>query len=418
MDIKTIKPLKASFALLFPFWTVIASIRFFKSHSARNLFWLGCVFMGYVHIFNPIGGSGSDGVRYAQELVKMNSDHLNFKTLASYFYSDENSLDIYQPLVTLVVSFFTKDAHFLFLLFAFVFGFFYSRNIWLVLNFASKDKLTWWSWITVIMLILVIPIWEINGVRMWTALHVFMYGVLSFYLNNDKKKLIWSFVAVFIHFSFLFPLMLIFIYIFLPKNNLTIYFVLFFVSATFNEINIQALNDVFVKFLPVQLSTRTEGYLNEDYLISVSETSASFSLYLVLINKLSKYFILLIIIYFWINKNTLFTKKIHKDLLTLFLFLGSCFQFFSMIPSMGRFFTITNMVFYSLLFLLLIDESQNNINLNNFVKYFSVVLIMPILLKIRLGCEFYGTSLFWSNLISSSFIEDRTPMIDYIKSLF
>jgi hypothetical protein len=418
MDIKTIKPSQTIFALLFPFWTVIASIKFFKSPSARNLFWYGCIFMGYVHIFNPLGGSASDGVRYAEELVKMNSEHLNFKTLTSYFYSENGNLDIYQPLITLLVSFFTKNPHFLFLIFAIVFGFFYSRNIWLVLNFSNNDKLSWWSLIILIMLILVMPIWEINGVRMWTALHVFMYGVLSFYLNNDKKKLVWSFAAVLIHFSFSFPLMLIFIYIFLPKNNLTIYFVLFFISATFNEINIQALNDVFVKFLPVQLSTRTESYLNEDYLISVNETSASYAQYLIIAQKLSKYFILAIIIFFWTNRNTLFTKKLYQNLLTLFLYLSAWFQFFSMVPSIGRFFAITNMIFFSLLFIMLVNERQDNSKLNNLTKYLSIMLLMPMLLKFRLGCEFYGNSLFWSNFISSSFFEDRTPIIDYIKSLF
>jgi len=91
------------FAFLFPFWSAIASLKFFKSPSAPNLFWYGCIFMGFIHIFNPIGGSQSDGVRYAEALVKLNTQHIDLNVISSYFYSQDGSLDIYQPLVTLFV---------------------------------------------------------------------------------------------------------------------------------------------------------------------------------------------------------------------------------------------------------------------------------------------------------------------------
>lgn len=406
------------FAFLFPFWSAIASLKFFKSPSARNLFWYGCVFMGFIHIFNPIGGSQSDGVRYAEALVNIDTQRIDANVIKSYFYSQDGSLDIYQPLVTLFVSAFTKDPHFLFLIFAIVFGFFYSRNIWIVLNLSKKETLSWWVWIVLIMMLLVNPIWEINGVRMWTALHVFVYGVLSFYINNDKKKLLWSFASIFIHFSFVFPLILILIFQFLPKNKLTIFFVVYFITAAFNEINLQSLNDSLTNILPSQLSSRTNSYLNEDYLMTVNETNASYSQYLIIAKYLSKYFILTMVVYFWINKNSLFTNKFYQELLALFLFMSAAFQLVSVIPSMGRFFRVTDIIFYALLFLLLIDQHINNLEFNTFVKYLSLMLVLPILLTIRLGFEFYGTSLFWGNFVSAYFLDDRMPAITYIKSMF
>ena len=103
MDFKNVKPSLTVFAFIFPFWSMIASIKYFKSPVSRNLFWFGCAFMGFVFVFNPIRGSGSDGVRYAAQLVEMHNAQLNFDVFSQFLYSQGGELDIYQGLVTFIV---------------------------------------------------------------------------------------------------------------------------------------------------------------------------------------------------------------------------------------------------------------------------------------------------------------------------
>ncbi len=406
------------FALALPFLSLLTSVRFFKSPSARNLFWYGCIFMGYIHIFNPIGGTANDGVRYAEALVTMHIEPVDIETLSGYFYSEDGHLDIYQPLVTFLLSLFTGNPHILFMVFATVFGFFYSRNIWMALHYSEKDKIGWWVWVILIMLMLIRPIWEINGVRMYTALQVFMYGVFSFYLMNDKKKLIWSFLSVFIHFSFIFPVALLVIFFFLPKKNLTIYFVFYFLAVIFNEIDIQSLKDGLVDILPARLSEKAVDYMNEDYLEVIKERNATYSLYLKIADKMFRYFSFLAIFFLWLKKQSFLENKTYRNLLVLTMFTGAVFEILSGIPSMIRFLDIPNLIFYTLLFLLLSDKQFAEHKIHKMVKITSVALILPILLRIRIGLEFYGISLLCGNFVSASIINDNIPLISFVKSLF
>ena len=408
------------FAIILPFWTLIASIKFFKSPTAKNWFWYACAFMGYIFIFNPIGSTGSetdaDSSRIAQSLQEMHSNPMNFETVSTYFYSEEGSLDIYQELIVFILSRFTANAHYLFLIFAIIFGYFYSRNIWIITSYTNSDKQSWYIWIVLIMFFLINPIWQINGGRMWIALHVFMYGLFSFYLNNDKKKIIWCFLSVLIHFSFLLPLVLILIYQFLPKKSLTIYFILYFVAISMAEIKIQPLKEALITFLPAQLSSKAESYMNEDSVQAAIDRNASYSLYLIMASKMARYFILIFIAYFWVNFKKLFQVQLYQNLLALFLFLATIFEVLSVIPSMGRFLLITNMIFYSLLLLLLFDKKLTEDAIKVPTKYLSLLLILPVLLSIRLGLEYYGATLFYGNFFSSTFIEDRKPLIGFLKS--
>lgn len=396
---------------------MIASVKLFKSPSARNLFWYGCAFMGFVHIYNPVGGSEADGTRIAQGLIDMHNNPIDFDTVVGYFYNEDNKLDIYQTLVTFILSLFTSNPHFLFLVFAIVFGFFYSRNVFMLLDFSKTNELNWWVWIVLLMFILICPIWEINGVRMWTALHIFIYGLFSYLLQNNYKKLIWCFLAVFVHFSFVIPLSVLLIIIFIPKNNFSILFIIYFVALTFKELNIQALNDYLQGILPTQLSKKASDYMNEDTIMMVSERNSALSQYLHVVSMSSRYFSNIVILFFWLNLKSFFQIELQRKLLAYFLIFGALFEVLSVIPSMGRFVNVSAMLFYALLLILLFDSSIKP-KFQVIIKYLSVLLILPIFFRLRIGTDYFGLSLFWQNFISAIFIDDNKPIINFVKSIF
>ena len=124
--------------IVFPFAGLIYSLSHWRESWAKNVFWLVCVYLGAIFIYWPEGtiwGEGADGSRYALDLMRYHSSGITLSgVFASYALNGGGQIDFYQPLLTFIVSRFTDNGHVLFAVFAFVFGFFYSRNIWFVLE--------------------------------------------------------------------------------------------------------------------------------------------------------------------------------------------------------------------------------------------------------------------------------------------
>jgi hypothetical protein len=375
--------------------------------------------MGYIFIFDPVGGSQADGVRYAQQLTLMHEQQITVQTIIKSLFEEENKLDIFQALVTLGVSFFTDNPHVLFFVFALIFGFFYSRNVWIILSYSKEKPVQWYVWIAIIMFLLVNPIWNINGVRMWIALHVFVYGVLNFIVLNRKGKIFWCFFSVLIHFSFILPLTLLFVFFLLPKKNITFYFVVFFMTAIFSQLDIQGFKNGIVDYLPQKVIPKVEDYMSEDYVESRSKNNSELSKYIGIQQYMQDYFEYLILIFLWIEiKNKRQISKTHSELLIMFLFFGSVTNVLDAIPSMARFWSLNNMLFFALLLLILFDRrSELSVKMHSATKYLAVLLILPELFAFRIGCDYYGNTLLWGNFLSATFIEDRTPIIQFVKSI-
>lgn len=405
------------FIALFPFWTLLLSLIKFSSDNSKNYFWYGCSFLGAVHIFNPIGGSGSDGIRYAYNLTRMHYDRLNFNTIISYFYAEDGKLDIYQTLITFFISLFTDNAHYLFLVNAIVFGYFYSRNVWLVLDECKITKLYSWIWIFIIAYILVNPIWNINGVRMWTALQVLMYGILSVEIANENRKIYWVILSIFVHFSFIIPVIIYLIYKILPKKRLNVYFIIFYCCVMFNTVNLQTLREQIYSIVPHQLSDKVDSYMSDTKLEDKESAISPFAFHVTLARDLSRYYMLLTIAFLWIVQKKLITITRDRNIIILMLIFGSFFEVLSGIPSFERFFTIQFFLFYCLILLLIFNPNNESVKYYSYFKISSLILVYPIIFGLRTALDFYGVSLFCGNFITAIMINDNEPLISYIKSI-
>lgn len=383
---------------------MILSVVKFDSKNAKNLFWFGCAFMGYIFIFNPVSGSGADGVRVAQGLVDMSIQKTGVNDLIKNLYVEDGTVDIYQTLTTYLVSRFTSNPHYLFLILAIVFGFFYSRNVWRVLNYITSNKNETYIWLFIVMLILLNPIWNINGGRMWVALHVFIYGLFGYFFDGKPTKLVWAVVSVFIHFSFLFPLLLLMILAFLPKRNTEIYFLFFIISTVINDINIITLKNTIEGYLPGFLTYKVDAYMNEDLVSSISDGYKDWSTYLYVSKYMNIAFKYILLLVFWLNRNIIIENSVSKNILYTYLFFGGCINILSGIPSMGRFVTLEDFIMFSLL-LFCIGKVSISAQTKDVLKYSSLLLILPILLALRIGSIYYGHSLFWENFVGAIFLK-------------
>ena len=405
-----------AFFLLWPFGALLMALRRFQTSQAKTIFWLFCIYFGFVFVYPKETKGTADSSRYAAELLSMHEQRIAFSDLVHSMYNtNEGLLDVYQPLTTWFVALFTGNANWLFLLFAAVFGFFYAQNIWLIIS-KIKVRIGLFLFLFILTFSLTIPIWYINGVRMWTAAQIFLYGSLLYFLEGNRKGIIWIVLTPLFHFSFLFPVIVFFVYLILP-NYIALFFIFFLATSFVNEINIPALREQ-LSFLPAIFQPKINTYLNEDYLLRLEQAHENFSWHVYFASLSGR-----LVIYIWtitaffLRKYWSSEKKILATLFSFALFLGGWANLSSLLPSGGRIHTLANVFFYASFILMLLWSSFSvKVNLIKYITF--PFLLFNIIFSIRVGFDYIGILTILGNPITAILGFEQTPLIQFIKHLF
>lgn len=414
--------------LVFPFGGLIYTLSHWREKWAKNTFWLACIYLGAVLIYWPEGtilGEGADGGRYVLLLMDMyNNSNVSISSILSNYLRDDGvTMDLYQPLMTFFISRFTDNGHILMAVFALVFGFFYSRNIWFILEKLPKKKFGG-LFILVTLYFLICPITQINGVRMWTALHVFVYGMMPYLLRKDRSKLWWVLLTPLIHFSFLYVAILAVVWFLLPyrlktQNSvfLTIVFVFFVVTLFINALNFDAVEGVLAEYSPESYEFHIKGYVNEDYALRRAEEKSLHNWYVALSGNVTHwcYNLLLLALLPCLKRSF----KHYKSLMHLYVFallLGGFANIMALIPSGGRFQLLSQMFKVPLILLVAMYVPHSD----HFRKYVNIALIfllLPFIFEIRKLFDYFSITMLFGNFITVFFWENNVPIMDYLKRL-
>lgn len=404
------------FYLVWPFGALIRALLGFRSPRAKTLFWLFCVFFGFVFVVAEDAPGAADSARIATGLIDAHRNPMSWNYLIASFYNPAgNIVDIYQPLVIWLVALFTDNPRILFALFAVVFGFFYAQNLWMVFSKISK-RVGWLLLLFMLAYALTNPIWNINGVRMWTAAQIFLFGILRVYLENDKKGLSWAASSILVHFSFMFPMALLLAFRFIP-SNFTVLFA-FYVAASFvNELDFAAVREA-LGFLPEVFQPRIEGYASEAVADARQEAAQGLAWHVNLADMAGRY-----IRYAWIialySLRSQWIRQFPEAsrLFAMALFIGGFAQIAALVPSGGRFEIITTLLVWGVIVLLLGQGVFNN-KLKPLKLLTFPLLGFGVIFSVRLGMSFFGISALVSNPLIALFYTDQVPLIDFIKGLF
>jgi hypothetical protein len=397
-----------------PFIALIYALRNFSKTKVFPWFLISLYF-GISFIVSQTGG---DSQRYAAELVRYNQSSISFVDLLANLYNEEGgNTDIYQVLVTWLVSLFTDRPKFLFGVFAVVFGYFWYKSIEIIIK--ASDTVRYKSnlvGLVLIMILLTNPIWSINGVRMWTAVQIFMYGVLCVEVKKDNKGYLWIFSTILVHISLGSILIWYLIYKLLPLKRINILFYAYVISFFFGELNIEVLR-TYTDQLPGFLESK-KSYVGEEYMEVIGEMDNQAAIHYVLANTFKKYLVLGIVIYMYIKSflkgktNNVLFEKLFK----LSMFMALFANIAASVPSGGRFLVLTDMLMLStFVFFLTLNQVKIEYILKNIV---SGILVFLIIFQIRTGFDFIGIFYFIGNPIIMLFFDDTTPVIDFVKSIF
>lgn len=412
--------------LLFPFVGLIVSLVNWRKYWAKNAFWLACVYLGAVFIFLPEGmalGEGADSARYQMDLINFYGDNSSLLGVLAKYRIERGMMDFYQPIITYLISRFTDNAHVLFAVFALVFGFFYSRNVWYILDKLPNKKQGIFVILT-ILYFLICPITQINGVRMWTALHVYVYALMPYLLDRDKSKLWCLALAPLIHFSFLYVSLLGLVYVMLPERMKTgsrtlqiVALSTFIATLAVNSLNLDAVGGMLMEYSPESYEDRIELYVNQDLADRNAEGAALVNWYIAVSGLLKKWTIAVLLIFLFPCMKKYFKGEYGLNRLYLFaLFLGAFANVMSLIPSGGRF-QLVSMMFMVPVILLSIMKIPKTDNYYGMSKTAMFFLLIPVVVDIRRLFDFFGITAVFGNFFTAFFLESNVPLIEFVKQL-
>ena len=405
-------------AILWPFGALVSALKNWRQPWAMNVFWVVCIYLGAIQIYHPEGtilGDGADGGRYVLQLIEMHNGSRGLLEQIAYNFAESYSMDYYQIILTWIVSIFTDNGHVLFACFAAVFGFFYSRNMWYVLNrITSIENKT--ILVFVFLLFLTCPIWAINGVRMWTAAHIFTYALLPYLWEGDKRRLYWLIAVPFVHFSYLYFVLLSVVFVLLPERIIIRSRIfkwglisLFSVSLITGAVKIDSVVNMLEQYSPDSYQDRIETYTSESSFERVSKGREQLNWYVTASSNIS----------FWASNILLLVlalKSTENDksrrLLYYCLLISAIANIAKHIPSGGRFLIIAHLITFSLIIWQLCERNDL---FNKVAAICAIPLLITIVFTVRMGFDYYGISLLCGNFFTALLWDNNVPLINLIK---
>jgi EpsG family len=251
---------------LWPFAAFLLALKSFRTKQSRIIILLFLVLFGLTFI---IGSEGLDSFRNAALFKDIsNRPFGDFFLIVSKIYVTDKTLDLLLTMIFFVLSRFTNDYHFLFGLFALIFGYVYLKSINLLYQ-QYKGSRNINALILLAFFSFIIPIFSINGFRFWTASWIFFYGAYHVVVYKDKRYFIVSLLAAMVHFSLLSANLVLFIYIVTGNRNY-IYYPLLLLSFISPDLIINSIDKI-SSVLSLGFQTKIALYNNQDYIERVKQ---------------------------------------------------------------------------------------------------------------------------------------------------
>jgi hypothetical protein len=268
-----------------------------------------------------------DAERYIDNfylISKFNSTDYNH-LFSDYSKFDEGSKDFYFITSAFLISRITNNYHVLFAFFAIIFAFFYLKSF----RFLTKEEKFDTSFIAFLlaaMFTLSNCIFNINGVRFWTAAWIGVYCIFQLFLNNNKRYFILACIIPIVHLSFFIYLLVVFTAYFTQKKSR--FWIIMYISSFFiSNLSTNILTSI-INYFPNILAATALGYMESSALKDMEGTLSLFRF-------LEHTYINLIILLFIINKAKIKSKG-NVFYLYSFLIVWMTFVNFTMsIPSLG-----------------------------------------------------------------------------------
>jgi len=358
---------KLIFFLIWPFGSFLYSVLTAKTKSSQVIFYLFFILFGWSFIAEI---ESRDSFRYVQEFKSFSSSPVaNYiDTIINYVTLDSSVKDIYAQTAYLLASIIAgNNYHLLLALFAAVFGFFYVKSLGFMLNNKEFDY-SIPSVFVVACFALSNPIFNINGVRYWTAAWVFCFACFSFFVSNDRKLIFLILITPLIHIAFIIPVALFWIYYFFAKSYIVLiicYGLSFFIGGV-SELLLSKQS-----LFPPVIQNMIESYTG----MSVSHEGQNWTWYGEIAQKFPYYYLNILVIFLLMNLKYIKSHKMSNRIMMFVLVLFSFVNVTMSIPSLGG--RLYMLIIPFLMFLCLIWKNRMP-NLIYLIYLIPIAFIRPV----------------------------------------
>lgn len=401
--------------LISPVLGLYSAIINYKHVNLKNVLWIFNIFLGLTFFFRE----DNDAQRYITELEIISS----FETFDKFFYSYLQSdgkfrIDFLQPTISFFVSRFSVDGRVLYAIYGLFFGFFYSRNIDLLIQ-KLNGSLRLEVKLFLIFFVCYLPFHQMNGFRFNIAIHIFIYGLLNFVLLNKKRLgLISILLTILFHDAFLIATGLFLVFLFLKKVQLSyhIIFYLYIISFFTSKLDLNLAGGYLESFEFVREDRLS--YLNEEYVeVSKSEFSDT-NFYIKYKGDLISILVIVSFtwIYTWFSRIVISNKEVI-DFFKLTLIFLTFVNFAVSIPIIARFAMVAHLSFAAMMFLFF--NANESIKFSSWFKLLAIPIIsLTSIVSIWDGFSSWSLSTVFSNPLTFWFFDLDSSVSDFIKSIF
>lgn len=349
--------------LINPFISAIESLINIRERSSYITLYMWFMIFG---ISFCAVNEAADSFRYVKEFM-IEKDYTIYQytdKINEYLTFETNIKDIYTLTINFLVGRFTDNYHWTYFIYSIIFGLFYIKSLKIFIQY-NRTTNNYVFYALLFMFCFSNPIFNINGVRFWTAAWIGVYVALSVFVKKDYKKIPLLILMPLIHGSTVIWIVIMVIALLMSRfQNVTIisYILSIFVSAT-SYLNI--LND-YSYILPQFMQNQIWSYTESEW--ALERLSGEYGVaYANFLNALPGYFQILMSMLLIFNRKKI-KEKYASRLLTIVLALAAITNFLSGIPSLGR--------FQNFIIPLLVVTWAYNYNI--LIKYNKLFYLIPI----------------------------------------
>lgn len=369
--------LKIILFIISPFFATIYSFRRANTKSSYLIFFLSSIFFGLSFTVDSgkdsITEVGLDGQSYREkfENSKYISNYDYMDGLLGFLAFDEGKKDYYFETVVFYLSRITDNYHIMFMIFAMVFSYFSLKSF----KFFTSEQKFDFSFVTLILcyLFLYNQIFNINGVRFWTAAWIAVYCIFQIYRNNNKIYLLLALITPFFHGAFWIFVAIIFASLLLRKFE-KFWIVLFPVSFFASAMAVELIQS-FSGFLPTFLSKLAEAYTSEERL---SATWSGFGWIPLLFKNLILIYLSIMVFLFIRNRKKLQSNTKVWNLYLFLLMWITIFNFLMFVPSLGNRFIVLSYPLIAYIWLVAFKDEKYQ----KFIIFLPMIFIWEIQMQI------------------------------------
>lgn len=325
-----------------------------------------------------------------ESYINVTSYEFTQKTM-DYLGFDSKTKDFYFDTLAYFVSRITENYHILFMFSAIVFSYFCLKSFRFLTSEANYRFTL--STLVLVLLFLQNSLFNINGMRFWTASWIAIYCIFQIFVSKNRKYYFLAALTPFFHGSyFIFLIVLLIAKIFKRFEKTWVYlFIASFVFSNLSLIIIELFSSNFQNYLPPSIINLINAYTAEDYISAYNDTS-NLS-YTLIFKFILPIYLAVIVLVFFLNSKAIKNNEKTKEIYLFLLVWLTVFNFLTFIPALGGRYIVTAYPIIAYIWLVNIQKTKFDI----IILFLPFALLMQLYRQINYYLMVLEPSFFFSN---------------------